>query len=145
MKLIDLSLPVNDASLSYPGTSTGIALERIPFSIPGGTLSRFTHLDPHCGTHLDAPLHFIQEGTDVASVPLVLPELVVFYTTANPIPADLLDGSPGLVGKAVLFSTGWEKHAGTKGFFEGYPTLSSQLAEALVARGVALVGLDSPS
>jgi len=56
-----------------------------------------------------------------------------------------LRGHASLEGKAVLFSTGWEKGAGTKEFFEGFPVLSGALAERLVTQKVALVGLDSPS
>jgi arylformamidase len=145
MKLIDLSLPMNDASLSYPGSELGIVLERIPFNSPGGTLSRFVHLDPHCGTHFDAPLHFIADSDDVASVPLMLPELVVVPSSLNPIPADVLRDIPELKAKAVLFSTGWEQYAGTAEFFVDYPVLSPALAQELVAQGVAIVGLDSSS
>jgi len=145
MQIIDLSLEMKDGSLSYPGTSSGIILNRIDMSFPGSTLSRFTHLDPHCGTHLDAPLHFVDHGNDVASQPLILPELVVISSTLNSIPADVLIGQPSLEGKAVLFSTGWEKHAGTAAFFEGFPSLSPELANQLVSQRVALVGLDSPS
>ena len=145
MQIIDLSLEMKDGSLSYPGTASGIALERIDSGFPGSTVSRFAHFDAHCGTHLDAPLHFVPGADDVATKPLMLPELVMISSTFNPIPADVLDGLPSLEGKAVLFSTGWEVHAGTKAFFEGFPSLSPALAESLVAQNVAIVGLDSPS
>ncbi len=59
MQIIDLSLEIKDGSLSYPGTASGIALERIDIGFPGSTVSRFTYFDAHCGTHLDAPLHFV--------------------------------------------------------------------------------------
>ena len=145
MKLIDLTQELKHGSLSYPGTAAGVVLERIPFEFPGSTLSRLVHLDPHCGTHFDAPLHFIPGSADVASTPLVLPELVVFSSTTNPIPADVLKDIPSLEGKAVLFSTGWERHAGTAEFFKDYSVISPQLAKELVSRNVAIVGLDSSS
>ena len=145
MQIIDLSLEMKDGSLSYPGTASGLALERVDMSFPGSTLSRFAHLDPHCGTHLDAPLHFVSHANDVASQPLALPELVIISSILNPIPADVLIGQLSLAGKAVLFLTGWEKKTGTAAFFEGFPSLSPELAKQLVSQGVALVGLDSPS
>jgi len=145
MQIIDLSLELKDGSLSYPGTASGLTLERIDIGFPGSTVSRFAHFDAHCGTHLDAPLHFVPDADDVAAKPLMLPELVLISSTLNPIPANVLDELPSLEGKAVLFSTGWEVHAGSKAFFEGFPSLSPALADALVAQHVAMIGLDSPS
>ncbi len=145
MQIIDLSLEMKDGSLAYPGTAAGIVLERIDIGFPGSTVSRFTRFDAHCGTHLDAPLHFVPKANDVAATPLSLPELVVISSSENPISPDVLNDYPSLEGKAVLFSTGWESLAGTKEFFEGFPVFSPELAEQLVAQNVAMVGLDSPS
>lgn len=145
MKLIDLSLEMKHGSLSYPGTAPGLMLERIDIGFPGSTVSRFTQFDAHCGTHFDAPLHFVPKASDVAATPLVLPEIVLISASESPLLLDVLKDAPSLEGKAVLFSTGWEKHAGTKEFFEDFPVLSKALAEQLVTQRVALVGLDSPS
>jgi arylformamidase len=145
MQLIDLSLAVGDGSLSYPGTTSGITIEDVGFEFPGATLSRFSHFDVHCGTHLDAPLHFVSGGCDIASLPLVFADIALVRTHTNPIAADVLRDCPSLRGKAVVFSTGWECHAGTRRFFEGFPVLTPAVADLLVAHGAALVGLDSPS
>ena len=145
MVLIDLTQQLMNGSLSYPGTAPGIVLERIDIGFPGCTVSRFSHFDVHCGTHLDAPLHFVPDASDVAATPLVLPEIVVISASESPLSLDVLKNAPSLDGKAILFSTGWEDRAGTKEFFEGFPALSEALAEHLVAQKVALVGLDSPS
>jgi len=145
MQLIDLSLELKDRSLSYPGTSSGVGLEQLDMGFPGCQVSRFSRFDPHCGTHFDAPLHFVPQAKDVSTAPLMLPEVVVISTCDDPIPADVLNSHGSLEGKAILFSTGWEQHAGTSAFFEGFPSLTPALAEQLVAQKVALVGLDSPS
>ena len=145
MQIIDLTLEMKHGSLSYPGTAPGLLLERIDIGFPGSTVSRFAKFDAHCGTHFDAPLHFVPQADDVATTPLVLPELVVITSSENPIPPSALNDYPSLEGKAVLFSTGWESRAGTKEFFEGFPVISAALAEQLVAQKVAMVGLDSPS
>jgi len=145
MQIIDLSLEMRDGSLTYPGAAAGLVLERMDIEFPGSTVSRFALLDAHCGTHFDAPLHFIPQADDVATTPLVLPEIVVISSELSPISPDVLSGHPSLEGKAVLFSTGWERSAGTKEFFEGFPILSRPLVEKIVAQNVALVGVDSPS
>ncbi len=48
-----------------------------------------------------------------------------------------------LSGKALLVHTGWARHWRTDRYFEGHPFLTAELAERLVAVGVALVGIDS--
>jgi len=145
MELIDLTLELKDGSLSYPGTESGLRMESVPFDTPGGTLTTLSRFDPHCGTHLDAPLHFVPDGADVANTPLRLPAIVIVSATTSPIPVDVLPADLDLQGLAVLFSTGWSRHAGTPAFFHAYPVLSLPLAEQLVAARVSLVGLDSPS
>ncbi|MCK5247570.1 cyclase family protein, partial [Candidatus Bipolaricaulota bacterium] len=145
MQIIDLSLKMKNGSLSYPGTAPGIVLEQVDIGFPGCTVSRFTHFDVHCGTHFDAPFHFVPGADDVAVTPLILPEIVFISTSESPLSLDVLKSAPSLEGKAILFSTGWEDRAGTKEFFEGFPVLSEALAKHLVAQNAALVGLDSPS
>ncbi|MFC2107875.1 cyclase family protein [Candidatus Bipolaricaulota bacterium] len=145
MQIIDLSVEMKDGSLAYPGTAPGLVLERMDIESPGCTVSRFTLFDAHCGTHFDAPLHYVPQADDVATTPLVLPEIVLISSCESTLSPLVLKDHPCLEGKAVLFSTGWEKGAGTKGFFEGFPVLSEALAEQLVTQKVALVGLDSPS
>ena len=48
-----------------------------------------------------------------------------------------------LRGCAVLFRTGWSRHFATPRYADGHPFLTAELADALVARGAALVGIDS--
>lgn len=145
MKTIDLSMPLEHGSLSYPGDASGVSIERVEVDVPGITVSMFGTYDPHCGTHLDAPLHFVPAGDDVAEMPLIVPEIVVISSRESPIPQSVLRGYNCLEGKAVLFLTGWECHAGTRQYFEGFPVLSQALAEQLVTEGVSIVGLDTPS
>lgn len=145
MTFIDLTLELSDSSLSYPGTAAGLVLERIDSGIPDTVLSQFSRMDVHCGTHLDAPLHFVPGGADVTALPLVLPEIVVIRTLEQQIPLSALHGAPELRDKAVLFATGWERYAGTPTYFSGFPSLSPDLATALAEHGVSVVGIDSPS
>jgi kynurenine formamidase len=145
VRWIDLTAEITEDARSYPGTSSGMVMERVDCGIPSATLTRFRHLDPHCGTHLDAPLHFIPGARDVAELPLQMPEIVIVASHDSPIPPAVLAETSGLSGKAVLFSTGWEKNVGTPAFFEGYPALSRELATALATLGVGLVGVDTPS
>lgn len=144
--LLDLTAEMGADTLAYPGSERAMCVERLDAGIARATISRFGRLDVHCGTHLDAPRHFAPEGVDVAGLGLGMPQIVVLQAPEGPIPASVLDGHAGSVqGKAVLFSTGWERHAGTRKFFEEYPPLSEDLARRLVEHAVNLVGVDTPS
>jgi len=46
-------------------------------------------------------------------------------------------------GKAVLVQTGWDSYWGTSDYFQGHPFLTRDAAQDLVAKGAALVGIDS--
>jgi len=142
-RVTDLTRQLNADSLSYPGDQPALRIDRIDVGDPTCLVSKLTHLDLHGGTHIDAPLHFISGGIDVAALPLQLFPTVFVETRCHPIGSG--DLPEQVVGCAVLFSTGWERHQDTPEFFSGYPHLTTEAAQALVGRGAALVGLDTPS
>jgi kynurenine formamidase len=101
------------------------------------------------GTYLDTPFHRFADGDDLAAVGLDrlagLPGLVVRrpFEQGIEIGADVFDGLV-VEGKAVLVHTGWDRHWRTAEYQEDHPFLTAAAAaEALVARGAALVGIDS--
>jgi len=70
MHIIDISVSVRPGMVTYPGDPE-VVLERVR-SIEGGegyNLSRIS-LGLHTGTHVDAPLHFVEGGADAEAVPL---------------------------------------------------------------------------
>ena len=142
-RVIDLTKQLNGDSLAYPGDQPILAIARIDVGDPTCLVSKLTHLDLHGGTHIDAPLHFVPGGGDVAALPLQLLPAVLVETSRHPI--DLEDLPDHVAGRAVLFSTGWERHKDVPEFFSGYPHLTIAAAQALVDGGAALVGLDTPS
>ncbi len=141
--VIDLTQTLSEDSLSYPGTVPAWTAERLQIDNPKATVTRFSAFDPHAGTHMDAPLHFAPGGADVAELPLRLYPAIVVPVDGRrigvaSIPADC-------VGRAVLFSTGWEDRAGTSAYYEGFPSMTPEAARLLVDRSVGTVGLDGPS
>lgn len=143
LTIIDLSQPLRVDSLSYPGIRPALTFESVEFGVPTAQLSRLTSLDLHAGTHMDAPLHFSPAGADIAGVALRPLPVVLVCAPEREIGKDRipLDCS----GKAVLISTGWERHAGTANYFSDFPYLTEEAAHTLVERGTKLIGLDSPS
>jgi arylformamidase len=106
--------------------------------------------DSHCGTHLDAPSHFVAEGATVEEVELdcligrcqIVDVLVSTYDVA--IEPEHL---PEITQSRVFFRTGCSDRVGTdpKGYFHHHAFLTSSTAHVLVAAGVRLVGIDCPS
>ena len=142
--IVDLTQRITRQSLSYPGDQVGVAATTLDVGDPEVRVTHLTHLDMHLGTHMDAPLHFFPGAPDIASLGILLRPAVVVRTRERTIPASLLPTDP-LDGRAVLFDTGWTANLESPAYYEGYPHLSAELAEALVSRGVALVGIDTPS
>ena len=102
-------------------------------------------LSTHSGAHADAPLHYAQGASDIASVPLdpYLGECLVVDARGRG-PLILPEHLPALEGAArVLFRT-----------FAAFPhdhwpsetvAIAPATIDALAAQGVQLVGMDGPS
>lgn len=141
--IVDLSQVLTTRTLSYPGTERALVAETLDVGETDVLVSRLSFFDLHAGTHMDAPLHFKPGGADIASLPLnLLPIKLVQIDTAQIKPTAVPKDCRGM---AVLFSTGWEKNAGTDDYFGTYPGLEPSAASLLVERGAALIGLDTPS
>ena len=97
------------------------------------------------GTYLDAPFHRYADGVDIAGLKLeqlaALPGLLV-RAEGPAVDADAFEGLD-VAGKAVLVRTGWDRHWRTEAYKAGHPYLTEAAARLLVARGAALVGIDS--
>jgi arylformamidase len=136
VQIIDVSVPVRPGMITYPGDPE-VRLERVS-SIADGEVANLSRLDlgVHSGTHVDAPLHFVEGGASVETLPLdvlVGPCVVVDGLDVAAVPRDA---------ERVLFKTPngrlWERAE----FSEDFVALDGEAARALVERGVRLVGID---
>jgi arylformamidase len=151
--LIDLSHPIVDGMLTYPGLPgpvIGTHLSReaaeqiyapgVSFHI--GQISICTNT----GTYLDVPFHRFAEGHDLAELPLEriagVPAVCLDRrgrTTIDIAPDELAR----LAGHAVLVRTDHSIHFSTDAYARDHPHLSASAAEVLVDADVACVGIDS--
>jgi arylformamidase len=153
-RLVDLSHPIVAGMTTYPGLpapeiETYISrLQSAARLAPGVSF----HIGRLCmvantGTYMDAPFHFHQDGADTAGLPLEslvdLPVVVVDARGERAIGLEKFGDLAGLAGAAVLVRTDWSRHWGTDSYFEGSPYLSAAAVGALIAAGVALVGIDA--
>ncbi len=142
----DISLPITEGLPVWPG-DTPVTVARGD-SLP--MVTTFT-LSSHAGTHVDAPAHFIRGGTPVDRLPLdvlIGPAWVAHLPGPGPLTADRLRsvGIPeeGLC-RLLLRTDNSDRRAGQTGFDPDFVALAPDAAEALLARGVRLVGIDGPS
>src|ERR1700722_14469175 len=71
MRIIDISLTIRPGLVTWDNSETAIEVEWLSRIADGEScnLSRIA-IGSHCGTHLDAPLHFIDNGNTVDKLDL---------------------------------------------------------------------------
>jgi arylformamidase len=143
-EIIDISVPVQTGMVTYPGDPT-VRLERWS-SIADGAVANLSRLDfgVHSGTHVDAPLHFIDgaPGAELLSLEaLIGPARVVDATGADVLDAPTL-ARLDVSGERVLFKTRNSELWARDSFTEDFVSLREDGARLLIERGVRLVGID---
>ena len=141
MEIFDVSVPIREGMVTYPGDPVVHMMRSA--SIADGDLVNLTRMDfgLHSGTHVDAPVHFIEGGSGVDSVPL---EALVGPCEVVEVP----DLSRAAVARSpegaerVLFKTPNSELWARDEFAEDFARLDGEAARVLVERGVRLVGVD---
>ena len=154
MKILDLTLTVSDKIPTFPGSPqpTFIPWENIK---DDGYNLELLFLSSHTGTHLDAPYHFIENGTKIHEISpnRLIRDAVLIKSRKKSGEAitktDILkfekmhEKIPN--GSTVIFWTGWQKMLHDDSYFIKNPGLSTTAAKYLVSKKTNLVGIDSPS
>ncbi len=146
MRIIDLTLPIGN---NMPGVDITTA-KRLEVE---GWNATMLSLYSHAGTHMDAPRHFLPEGRTLDEQPLhevVGPAIVVNLAPVEPqelLTVDHVSTVKDLVvpGCRLLLRTDWHKRYSTPEYRDKLPRISIELANWLVERQVALVGVEPPS
>lgn len=141
MEIIDISVPLREGMVTYPGDPV-LRMERAA-SIAKGDVVNLTRMDfgLHSGTHVDAPVHFIDGASGVDSVPL---EALVGPCEVVEVP-DLSRDSVAQApedAERVLFKTPSSELWARDEFVEKFARLDGEAAALLVERRVRLVGVD---
>lgn len=115
------------------------------------TGSHLTEMDlsSHSGTHMDAPVHFIQGGKTIDSFPLdyfsgIAYVLPVDAHDLQEIGMEIFNGHEKQLEKTdiLLISTGWEKKWKEEDYTWKYPFLTKEAAEKIVDMGFRFIGVD---
>lgn len=144
---LDLSRIIEDRMPVYPGDDTTLLFQTATIKKDHFTSFRL-ETNMHVGTHLDAPLHFIENSKYISDYPLArfIGKAVVIDVRGVEF-IDLKAEYEELISEEdiVLFYTGFSEYYGTADYYSKHPILTLELAEFLVHKKVKMVGLDTPS
>ena len=143
---IDISVPLKDAMVHWPGDPP-VSIKRMKDIEQGDTANvSVISMGVHSGTHMDAPIHFIQEGKGIDYVPLdtaVGRARVIEIRDPGSIKPEELARHRIRRGERILFKTVNSSHVWQNDdFVEDFVFISDDAADFLVNRGVRLVGID---
>jgi kynurenine formamidase len=153
--LIDLSHPIEHGMITYPDLPAPLICDYLSRE---ASRSRYAlgvefqigkiEMVANTGTYLDSPFHRYAHGKDLAALPLEKLaglEAVVARMSAGAPRAIGWDAFEKLdvEGRAVLVSTGWDRHWRTEQYGRENPFLTADACERLRDAGAALVGIDS--
>jgi len=151
MTLHDLSHAIEHGMITYKGLPAPLVCdywshEESRAHYDEGTEFQIGRIEmvSNTGTYVDSPFHRFRDGKDLSELPLepLAGRDAVVIDADGAIGPDAFAGLD-LRGRAALFRTGWDRHWRTNRYFEGHPHLTAEAAEALVAGGAAIVGIDS--
>lgn len=146
---IDISVPfpVDKPMPYFPTDPQGPSITRIFDRTKGDpvTMSQI-NINSHNGTHIDAPFHFMAEGTTIDMMPLdtaIGPARVIEIKDPVSITVEELEPYDIKEGERILFKTGNSYRAyKTTDFVEDYVYCASEAAYYLKEKKVRLVGVD---
>ncbi len=155
MTLIDLSHPIEEAMVTYPGIpgpdfTDHLTRDQAETTYGPGVTFHIGRISmvANTGTYIDSPFHRFAGATDLAGLSLEqlanLDGLVISAPPANCRGVNVADLTPFDVReKAVLIHTGWSRHWRTPEYGINAPFITREATTWLVQNGAALVGIDS--
>jgi kynurenine formamidase len=147
MRYIDLSHTLRNDMPVYPGDPP-VELTRIAEVTTQGFTDHLLKTGLHVGTHIDGPLHVLATGKKLSDMPAekFFGKGVVLDARGLPkIDIKVLQGKTIGAGDVVLILTGFSSEYGKSDYYEKYPEMTLELAQALIDARVSIVGIDTPS
>lgn len=144
MQYIDLSVPLTGETPVYPGDPD---VEIIPVGNleQNGYLDHKLTLGSHNGTHIDAPIHMLENGKSLGEYSI--DRFIGQGKLVNARNGDFTEilNSTFDPGDIVIIDTGSADNFLSESYFKDYPVLSEEAANKLIESGVKMVGIDTCS
>ena len=159
MRILDLTQPMEEGMPVYPGDPLFRSRPAAQHEIDGYRTAEMA-FGSHCGTHIDLPFHFFEEGETLDSFPLetfmmraaaldLTGELEKFrYGSLPPVilPELLQRFAPAFESaEGVILKTGWSRHWNSPDYGTAFPSLLPETAEWLAEQPIRFLGLETPS
>lgn len=143
---IDVSVPLADGMAHWPDNPSVSIRRALDRDQGDGCNVSDLHFGAHSGTHVDAPVHFVDGGAATEDLDVRIgmgPARLVEVGDPVSITADAVRALDPRAGERVLFKTrnspdAWQH----QGFDPHAVYLEGDAAQALADAGVALVGMD---
>jgi kynurenine formamidase len=142
-----------DLTLTLAPPMRGVTIDPVKTLPRDGWNANRLGLYSHCGTHVDAPRHFFTAGGTIDAVDLSVCIGRARVIDLTPIAAreivtvEHLGAAADRIrpGERLLLRTDWYTRHGTADYRDALPRVGLDLAQWLVDRGVALLGVEPPS
>lgn len=149
-KAVDLTHELHNGMTVYPGDPLPSFENYATLEKNGVNLTKLT-LGSHTGTHIDAPRHFIANGTGIDQIPpsKLVGEAYVADLSSKPIGSGIMAndlqnkiGKEVAAGDIVTVYTGCSEHWDDNSILQDYTYLTKEAAEYLVSKKVRAFGID---
>ena len=145
-RVIDLTLPLASGD-------KGVQIEPARRLETDGWNATILSLYSHCGTHIDAPVHFGVGAQTIDTIPvenLIGPAWVADIRPVEPraliepehLGTIAIQFKPG---ESLLICTGWSAFYGQEKYRDELPRISAKLARWCVEKKVRMLGVEPPS
>ena len=143
MKLVDLSVPLNEQTPVYPGDPETIVTQAGVFE-KDGCNDHVVSVGTHVGTHIDAPFHMLAEGRTLDQIPIdqFVGRGVYIKVEDNKFDLDKVKNAGLREGDIVLFQTGADEYYHEARYFKDSPHMPEDIARYLVEQKIKMVGMD---
>lgn len=148
--ILDISLAVDPDMVVWPGAPrTEFHWRRSMAAGDKSNNSNFS-MNAHSGTHVDAPLHFVDGGESVERFPLdvlIGPTHLLDFSGETAVTCEGLEGRwpPFEKVERLLLKTRNSKKGPKKDFERDFCALKETETRWLLEKGIRLIGIDAPS
>lgn len=142
MKVIDLSMLIDEKTPVFSGDSKQEIKQIATITENGWNEKRIT-FNSHFSTHLDAPLHMLENAKSLSDFPIdyfIGEGIVLDVRGQKEINSNLENVKENDI---VFFFTGHTEKAYSQEFFKNNPVITKETAEKLIKKKIKIVGLDS--
>lgn len=141
MKIIDLSVPLNEQTPVYPGDPKTVIKQAGVFEKDGFN-DHLVSVGTHVGTHMDAPFHMLADGKTLDQISVE--QFVgrgVYIKVDGKFDLEAIRQADIREGDIVLFHTGADEYYHEARYWKT-PEMPEDVASYLVEKKIKMVGMD---